>query len=457
MNLQKSQHQSAEQAQQKSSPQLKKFQRLTEKLKQEKQRLVEWQAAKQEMQQRAQRELNPLYAQLRQIKYEQVLLLVRQMNKKFTPAQYEKLEDKIILMAIDLIRSHKISAEQVAILKDILLDCGMPDDELNHPIFAHTAKDSSHDNDDDEGEGEGEGDGDREGCDTDCGSTEGSDTGKRQSESQTDTEQDYDQQAIDIKIENIKHTICLEYGVDMDFFDFDYDPSNLEDFLDRLKEKILAYQEQQILDQFDGYAREQAQREMQREKAKHAKKLQQRAEAKKIANQSIKTIYSKLAAMIHPDRERDEQKKDEKTALFQQLNQAYASKDLFALLEFQAGLGQINQKNLATQQLKAYNLILEEQLEQVDDQIEEIIDCFDWGDDHDVDHGYDDDSYGFGQGYGKQNQRKHRKIKALHHKFEQDLKMMQQHLEHVKQISLYYQDIKMIKQMMRSRKLWEMH
>ena len=456
MNLQKSQHQSAEQAQQKSSPQLKKFQRLTEKLKQEKQRLVEWQAAKQEMQQRAQRELNPLYAQLRQIKYEQVLMLVRQMNKKFTPAQYEKLEDKIISMAIDLIRSQKMSAEQVAILKDILLECGMPDDALNHPIFAHAAKDSSHDND-----GECDGD-DREGCDTDCGSTEGSDTegsdtGERQSESQTDTEQDYDQQAIDIKIENIKHTICLEYGVEMDFFDFDYDPSNLEDFLDRLKEKILAYQEQQILDQFDGYAREQAQREMQREKAKHAKKLQQRAEAKKIANQSIKTIYSKLAAMIHPDRERDEQKKDEKTALFQQLNQAYASKDLFALLEFQAGLGQINQKNLATQQLKAYNLILEEQLEQVDDQIEEIIECFDWGDDHDVDHGYDDDSYGFGHGYGKQNQRKHRKIKALHHKFEQDLKMMQQHLEHVKQISLYYQDIKMIKQMMRSRELWEMH
>lgn len=410
MNLQKSLHQTSEQETQKPSAQLKKFQRLTEKLKKEKQRLHEWQTAKELIQQRVQLELVPLYAQLRQIKFEQVLLLADQMHKKFTPAQLEKLEDKMSSIALDLIRSQQLSAEQMAVLKDILLKCGMPDEVFDHPIFEYVADE-----------------------DLNAHQQDADDTEQAQSSDQSSTEDE---------IEQIKQRICFEYDVDMDFFDFDYDPSCLEDFWDQLKVKVLAYEEQQILDQFDGHAREQLAREMQREKAKHAKKLQRRAEAKKVANQSIKTIYAKLAAMIHPDRERDEQKKDEKTVLFQQLNQAYANKDLFALLEFQAGLGQINQKNLAIQQLKAYNLILEEQLEQVDDQIEEIIECFDWGDDG-------EDFYFYSNPI--------RKVKELHHKFEQDLKHVQQHLEHNKQMSLYYQDIKMIKQMMRSRDIWEMH
>jgi DnaJ-class molecular chaperone len=37
-----------------------------------------------------------------------------------------------------------------------------------------------------------------------------------------------------------------------------------------------------------------------------------------MAAQSLKTVYLKIAAMIHPDREQDETKKAEKTELFQQ-------------------------------------------------------------------------------------------------------------------------------------------
>lgn len=50
---------------------------------------------------------------------------------------------------------------------------------------------------------------------------------------------------------------------------------------------------------------------MQRKQEKQAKLAQQREQAKQIANQSIKTIYMKIAAMIHPDRELDEQKKQQ--------------------------------------------------------------------------------------------------------------------------------------------------
>lgn len=73
-----------------------------------------------------------------------------------------------------------------------------------------------------------------------------------------------------------------------------------------------------------------AEQQIAREKAKAAKKQQQREEARNWQNQSIKAIYLKITAWIHPDREQDEQKKQEKTALMQQANQAYEANDLLS-------------------------------------------------------------------------------------------------------------------------------
>jgi DnaJ-class molecular chaperone len=49
-------------------------------------------------------------------------------------------------------------------------------------------------------------------------------------------------------------------------------------------------------------------------------------DAKKMAGQSLKSIYLKIASVIHPDRERDEQKRIEKTELLQQANTALEEK-----------------------------------------------------------------------------------------------------------------------------------
>lgn len=45
--------------------------------------------------------------------------------------------------------------------------------------------------------------------------------------------------------------------------------------------------------------------------------------------------------MIHPDREQDETKKQEKTELFQQASQAYEKQDLFYLLKLNYSLNRI--------------------------------------------------------------------------------------------------------------------
>ncbi|MEG1697951.1 MAG: molecular chaperone DnaJ, partial [Acinetobacter sp.] len=77
-------------------------------------------------------------------------------------------------------------------------------------------------------------------------------------------------------------------------------------------------------DDFEQYAAEQQQA---REQAKQLRQQQKREQAEQMAAQSLKTVYLKIAAMIHPDREQDESKKAEKTELFQQASQAYEQQD----------------------------------------------------------------------------------------------------------------------------------
>lgn len=129
-------------------------------------------------------------------------------------------------------------------------------------------------------------------------------------------------------------------------------------------------------DDFEQYAAEQQQA---REQAKQLRQQQKREQAEQMAAQSLKTVYLKIAAMIHPDREQDETKKEEKTELFQQASQAYEQQDLFYLLKLQLQLEQnkgVGAKELSTEQVKFYKLALDAQSQQLESQIEEILDSF---------------------------------------------------------------------------------
>jgi ribosome-associated translation inhibitor RaiA len=96
-----------------------------------------------------------------------------------------------------------------------------------------------------------------------------------------------------------------------------------------------------------------------------------------MAAQSLKTVYLKIAAMIHPDREQDETKK-EKTELFQQASQAYEQQDCFIYSNSSYSLNRIKcrLKELSAEQVKFYKLALDAQSQQLESQIEEILDSF---------------------------------------------------------------------------------
>lgn len=135
-------------------------------------------------------------------------------------------------------------------------------------------------------------------------------------------------------------------------------------------------QSAELEEDFEQYAAEQQQA---REEAKQQRQRQKREQAEQMATQSLKKVYLKIAAIIHPDREQDEIKKQEKTELFQQASQAYEKQDLFYLLKLQLQLEQnkgLGAKELSAEQLRFYKLALDVQSQQLESQIAEILDSF---------------------------------------------------------------------------------
>ena len=137
--------------------------------------------------------------------------------------------------------------------------------------------------------------------------------------------------------------------------------------------------EQNVDVDWEDYEYNSAQYEAERERAKQLKQQEKREQAAKMAAQSLKTVYLKITAMIHPDREPDEEKKLEKTELLQKVNESYAEQDLFYLLKLQLQLetnkGLIT-KALSSEQVKFYQLSLESQSQNLQSQLEVIFASF---------------------------------------------------------------------------------
>ena len=140
--------------------------------------------------------------------------------------------------------------------------------------------------------------------------------------------------------------------------------------------------EQEATEEYESYEAWDSE-QYQREKEEHQRKrlAQKHEQAEKLVNQSLKTVYLKITAMIHPDREPDESKKAEKTELLQVVNQAHEAKDLFYLLKLQLQLETNKGKSpkaLSDEYLKFYKMALEAQSQRLASQIDDITDSFHW-------------------------------------------------------------------------------
>ena len=137
--------------------------------------------------------------------------------------------------------------------------------------------------------------------------------------------------------------------------------------------------EQNVAVDWENYEYDSAQYEAERERAKLLKQQEKREQAAKMTEQSLKTVYLKITAMIHPDREPNEAKKLDKTELLQKVNEAHAEQDLFYLLKLQLQLETnkgLSSKPLSSEQVKFYQLSLEAQSQSLQSQLEEIFASF---------------------------------------------------------------------------------
>lgn len=157
-----------------------------------------------------------------------------------------------------------------------------------------------------------------------------------------------------------------EMAAAMTGLDLGDDVTSREELMRRVQAGLAAANEQ------DGDAEPAAAAPQQHPRATAQARREARAEAEaRAATQSLREIYRKLASTLHPDRETDPAQREAKNALMQRANQAYAANDLLTLLELQLQTEQIDAGHMArasAAQLKHYNRVLAEQLEELQDE-----------------------------------------------------------------------------------------
>ena len=153
----------------------------------------------------------------------------------------------------------------------------------------------------------------------------------------------------------------------------DVDVSSPEKFQAFLHEKLQSQAESQTQDQAATAVNPRKKTKKQLEK--EARQL----EEEELASKSVREVYRKLVAVLHPDREPDEDERKRKTELMQRVNIAYAKKDLLLLLELQLEIEQIDPEHLsqiADSRLKYFNKILKEQLSELNQETQHIESMF---------------------------------------------------------------------------------
>lgn len=90
----------------------------------------------------------------------------------------------------------------------------------------------------------------------------------------------------------------------------------------------------------------------------------------------LRTVFRRLAASLHPDRARDAEDAQRRTALMQKLNAANRDGDMIGMLELQAQLGQLDAAGVDAMgevRLQQYNRTLEAQAVQLREQLAQAI------------------------------------------------------------------------------------
>ncbi len=177
---------------------------------------------------------------------------------------------------------------------------------------------------------------------------------------------DFDTEA-EVELQDMKR--MLEEVGGLDFGD---DPvASAEELMEKAREQMAqrTAQERQAFEEGKTAARKPPR------KKQSAAALRAEEEARQ-ASQTVREVYRKLAAALHPDRVAADASAEERarsTQLMQQANAAYESGDLLALLTLQLQIEQVDTaqaSRLAATQVRHFNKVLSEQLKELEAEID---------------------------------------------------------------------------------------
>ena len=183
-------------------------------------------------------------------------------------------------------------------------------------------------------------------------------------------EVDYDSQGQE-DLSEMKHMLEQMGGMDLG----DEAPESADDLLQRAHEQMAQRMAEEREAQAGAENVRKPQRARKPSKAQAAAQAQADADAQN-ASKTVREVFRKLAAALHPDRvaaHASAEQRAHSTDLMQQANAAYAAGDLLALLTLQLQIEQVNTAEaakMASTQVRHFNKVLAEQLRELEAEID---------------------------------------------------------------------------------------
>ena len=165
--------------------------------------------------------------------------------------------------------------------------------------------------------------------------------------------------------DSFKEMAKESFGVELDLEDIE-DMSDPSQFMEELLRQMDAQQDT-VRTHFEQQSGQSSTTKKKKTKVQQEREDKQAEELKNISK-AAKAIYTDLVKEYHPDRESDEQERERKTAIMQQITQAYGNDDLYELLRLKIELlgdGQLLDE-VPEQQLKYYNKLLLDQIRELE-------------------------------------------------------------------------------------------
>jgi hypothetical protein len=153
-----------------------------------------------------------------------------------------------------------------------------------------------------------------------------------------------------------------------DKYDLDLDP---EDDIEEIREKV----QKKKMEEADREAAKEAHRQNRQKNAKQQERADKQAAAEADMTKTTKQLYVDLVKNFHPDQETDEVRREWKTEIMKEVNNAYQQSDFLKLMELQTSLLQEREnklQDLDDEHLKRFNKSLRLQIEELEQQVEKV-------------------------------------------------------------------------------------